>query len=144
MPLSFPETKKIASKKSTAFATYSHFTSLRCDISQSIDFSLASLFILCVEGKIDTLRYFIIGVHSKTTKKGLKLMQLITNKKDFLNKVGDWNTLLVHVDYQFGANQIKLTYQGETVLYRNNDVKSVAFYALAFHGITHKDYAKFF
>ena len=71
-------------------------------------------------------------------------MQYITDKKEFLNTIGDWNTILVDVDYQLGDNQIKLTYQGETVLYRNNDVKSVAFYALAFHGITHKDYAKFF
>ena len=67
-------------------------------------------------------------------------MEIITNKKELFKKIGEWTTVLISSNYNLGSNQIELSYKNEKILYKNNNIKHVAYIALQCNAINHKQY----
>ena len=68
--------------------------------------------------------------------------KILTNKKQVLNMVGNWSTANVSVFYEFANNEITLKYNGQTVLYKSNNIKDVGYIALEFGSIGNEQYQK--
>ncbi|HLR71882.1 MAG TPA: hypothetical protein VK085_10695 [Pseudogracilibacillus sp.] len=64
----------------------------------------------------------------------------IKNKKELLNTIGDWNTILTTVNYEFGSNKITFKYNGQIVIFESDSLESPAFFAYQFHKISNKQY----
>lgn len=68
-------------------------------------------------------------------------MDIITDKKEIIKVIGDWTTTHIDSKYELGSNKIELQYKGQRVLYKNEDIKNVAYIALQCHAINNKQYA---
>lgn len=68
--------------------------------------------------------------------------QVITDKKELIEKIGEWTTVETGVKYEVGANEITLYYEGNTITFKNK-VKTVAYIASQFWVISNEQYAKF-
>jgi len=68
--------------------------------------------------------------------------QVITDKRELLEQVGDWTTIETVVSYEYGENEITLQYKGKTVVFKN-DIKKVAYIAYQFRYISLEQYAQF-
>jgi len=71
-------------------------------------------------------------------------MKIITDKKELMKNVGDWNTIMTGVDYEIGSSEITLKYNGQVVIFQHDNKATVAFYAWQFHQITTKQYQDLF
>lgn len=71
-------------------------------------------------------------------------MKIIKNKKELLNIIGEWNTIMTTVKYELGSYEIVLKYNGQSVLFQSKNQKTPAFLAWQFHQISNKQYQKFF
>lgn len=71
-------------------------------------------------------------------------MKVITNKKEIVAYIGDWETDQIEVEYRDKADNLILHYKGETVKYINEDKKNVAWIAAQCGGITQQEYVDMF
>ena len=67
-------------------------------------------------------------------------MKIITDKKELIKTIGDWTTVHIYSEYEMGSNQIKLKYNGNEVMFINDDIKYVAYIAAQCHAITNRQY----
>lgn len=70
-------------------------------------------------------------------------IKTITNKKELLNNIGNWPTVMTTVSYELGKHEITLKYNGQIVLFKSDNQKFPAFIAAQFHEITNKQYQDF-
>jgi hypothetical protein len=69
-------------------------------------------------------------------------MEVITNKKDLIKIIGDWETNNIQSDYEIGSNKIALSYKDRKVAFISDDVTGVAYIALQCHSINNNQYSK--
>lgn len=69
-------------------------------------------------------------------------MQIITDKKELINIIGDWTTAHVYTDYKLGSNEIYLKYGNNEIVFQSDNVASVAYIALQCHAITNNQYGQ--
>lgn len=63
--------------------------------------------------------------------------------KELREIAGDWTTVGIINDYTRGSDHFQITYNGETVLYQNDDLFNVANCASQYNGFGWKELMKF-
>lgn len=69
-------------------------------------------------------------------------METITNKKDIIRKIGNWETNRITSNYELGSDNIELVYNNQKVIFASDNIKDVAYIALECHAINNNQYAK--